>query len=160
MLTRIYAKMFAAALGSIASQTIPTTLEEAINIRNTGKIVVMGGTEPGHSTVTVAALLAEATGAGMLLKISDTNGIYTADPSKNPRAKLIRSITYSDLIRLLNKQQQLRIAGTYDVFDIGAAKILERANIDTVYFNGKDNSKNIFSALNRTIGTKISKYPA
>jgi uridylate kinase len=96
----------------------------------------------------------------MLLKISDTNGIYTADPSKNPRAKLIRSITYSDLIRLLNKQQQLRIAGTYDVFDIGAAKILERANIDTVYFNGKDNSKNIFSALNRTIGTKISKYPA
>ncbi|MDG7036011.1 MAG: UMP kinase [Nitrososphaerota archaeon] len=156
MITRMYAKILAGALGSLAAQHIPISIEEAVAARDIGKIVVMGGTEPGHSTTTVAALLAEAVGADIVLKVSDVDGVYNADPKQDKTAVLIREMRYSDLISLLINQHQDNKAGTYDVFDITAAKILERSRISTRYFNGSSGAKSIDAALNGLIGTKLN----
>src|SRR5438128_9079565 len=89
--TRANAELFRLALGSIAVTKIPTMLSELIHYVSPGKVVVIGGLQPGQSTNAVAALAAEITRADFLVNATDVQGVYTADPKKDTKAKLSRS---------------------------------------------------------------------
>ena len=52
-----------------------------------GRIVVMGGVAVGQTTDAVAALLAEYVRADRLIVATSVDGVYTADPEKDPDAK-------------------------------------------------------------------------
>ncbi len=70
-----------------------------------GRIVVFGcGTgNPFFSTDTAAALRAAEINAEIVLKATNVDGIYTADPKKDAKATLIEDITYIDVLnRKLN----------------------------------------------------------
>ena len=57
--TRLNAALLANAV-STAVPAVPHSIEDAVGLLNVGvPVVVMGGTVPGHTTNTVAALLAE-----------------------------------------------------------------------------------------------------
>ena len=58
MTTRINAKLVSLSLGELAIDHIPTTVEGAAKAVPGNKIVVMGGTAPGHTTDAVSAMLA------------------------------------------------------------------------------------------------------
>src|SRR5256712_5808899 len=75
--TRANAELFRLALGSIAVTKIPTMLSELIHYVSPGKVVVMGGLQPGQSTNAVAALAAEITRADLLVIATDVQGVYT-----------------------------------------------------------------------------------
>lgn len=78
---------------------------------NAGNIVIFGGGtgHPFFTTDTTAALRAAELGAGELLKGSNVDGIYTADPKKDPQATRIPTMTFDQAI-----------AGRYGVMDFSA----------------------------------------
>jgi Uridylate kinase len=54
----------------------------------------MGGTEPGHTTDTVAMLLAERIGANVMINATSVDGVYTADPRKDSSARKLENLDY------------------------------------------------------------------
>jgi len=58
------------------------------------------GRIPPHRTDTGAYLVAEVFGARSMIYVKDENGLYTADPKKDPGAKFIPKITAAELVSL------------------------------------------------------------
>ncbi|HEV8595577.1 MAG TPA: UMP kinase [Thermoplasmata archaeon] len=142
--TRINARLLIAALGGEDADEMPHTIQEAVVVGKGSSLVVMGGTDPGHTTDTVAAELAEAVAANRLVNATSVDGVYTADPAKDPAAKRVDRATYDELIGLAGESHTK--AGPSVVFDPQAARIVARANIPLAVVNGRD-----FEALRNAI---------
>ena len=78
----------------------PFVRRKALRHLEKGRIVIFaGGTgNPFFTTDSAAALRASEINADVLLKATQVDGVYDCDPKKNPDAKLIRRITYTDAI--------------------------------------------------------------
>ena len=151
--TRINAKLLLSALGDAAYQRVPHNFQEALEFASSGKIIVMGGTEPAHSTDAVSAILAEYVNADKLINLTSVDGMYTKDPNKYDDAELIHEITASDLLDFLNDKDMK--AGTYEFFDTTAVQMIKRSKLDTVIANGFE-PENLIKVINgENIGTKI-----
>jgi len=150
--TRLNAKLLIAALGDYAYPEVPQNFREALQFASTKKIVVMGGTEPAHSTDAVGSILAEFVGAELLINATSVNGLYNKDPNKYSDAKMYNEIKPSKMIDLISTKDIK--AGTYEFFDMTAIQIIKRSRIKTVILNGGD-ANNIKTAINGKIGTKI-----
>ncbi|HET9870414.1 MAG TPA: UMP kinase [bacterium] len=62
-------------------------------------VIFAGGTgNPYFTTDTAAALRAIEIGADAILKATNVDGIYSADPKKDPKAKKFKTLTYIDAI--------------------------------------------------------------
>ncbi|MDA8130924.1 MAG: UMP kinase, partial [Elusimicrobia bacterium] len=62
-------------------------------------VIFAGGTgNPYFTTDTAAALRAAEIGADVIFKATQVDGVYTGDPKKDPKAKLIKDITYMEAI--------------------------------------------------------------
>ena len=59
----------------------------------------MGGVAPGQTTDAVAALLAEYVRADRLIIPTSVDGVYTADPEKDPTATKFHDITYDEVLK-------------------------------------------------------------
>jgi uridylate kinase len=152
-ITRANADLLRLALGGIAVPKIPTLLSEVTHHASAGKALVLGGLQPGQSTNAVAALAAEITRSDFLVNATDVDGVYTADPKKNPKAKLLRSISVDKLLAWAMAGDVY--AGKYELLDPVALKIMQRARIPTRFVSMEDPS-NITSALRgRDIGTLV-----
>lgn len=73
----------------------------ADHLMSEGNVMVFaGGTGlPFFTTDTTAALRACQVGAHAVVKATKVDGVYTADPKKNPDARRYRSLSYSDAIQ-------------------------------------------------------------
>jgi uridylate kinase len=87
---------------------------EALAQLAAGTVVVFGGGtgHPFFTTDTAAALRAAEIGAGEVLKGSKVDGIYTADPKKDPTATRIPTMTFAEAL-----------AGRFGVMDQAAFEI-------------------------------------
>jgi uridylate kinase len=76
----------------------PHIRRRAIRHLEKGRVVIFaGGTgNPYFSTDTAAVLRALEIEAQALLKATNVDGVYTADPKKDPKAEFIPEITYHD----------------------------------------------------------------
>ena len=112
---------------------IPKSTDEAKNMSK--KIIVMGGTTPGHSTDMVGAELAEKTQSSKFIIATNVDGVYDKDPNKFPDAKKYDEITIDELI----KQQgtDWKTAGKNTVIDGPALAIIHKAKIPAFVLNGK-----------------------
>ena len=74
----------------------PFVQRKALRHFEKGRVVIFaGGTgNPYFSTDSAAALRASEIGADALLKATKVDGIYTADPKKDPKAKKYASLRY------------------------------------------------------------------
>ncbi|HNW45671.1 MAG TPA: UMP kinase [Elusimicrobiales bacterium] len=62
-------------------------------------VIFAGGTgNPYFTTDTAAALRAAEINADVIFKATQVDGVYTGDPKKDPKAKLIKDITYMTAI--------------------------------------------------------------
>ncbi len=79
----------------------PFILRRAIRHLDNGHIVIFvaGTGNPFFSTDTTAALRANEIGAQVILKATKVDGIYDADPVKNPNAKKFDQLTFSEALR-------------------------------------------------------------
>lgn len=91
-------------------------------------VVFVGGIgNPFFTTDTTAALRAAEMGCDAILKATQVNGVYDADPAKNPKARRYEALSYDDVLR-----QDLRIMD-------GAAIALARDNrIPIIVFSIKE----------------------
>ncbi|KAG2475388.1 MAG: UMP kinase [Nitrosopumilaceae archaeon] len=127
--SRLNAKLLIYALGRRAYPHPPINLNEIRHAVDSGLIVITGGLHPGQSTNATAALIAEKIHASNFFNATDVNGIYDFDPNKNKKAKLFKRVELKNLRKLLVHQDS--IAGSYDLMDIVALKIIERSKIKT-----------------------------
>ncbi len=145
--TRMNARVLAGALSGSANFIPPETVEGAASLAPLHKIVVMGGTAPGWTTDFVAASLAEAVKAERLVNATSVDGVYTADPKKDKKAKRLEKITYEKLIELSGERHTK--AGPTIVFDPIAARMMAKIRIPLFVVDGRD-----LEALGRSIEGK------
>jgi len=74
-ITRLNARLLIAALGGKSPDEMPHTIEEAVAAGGSARLVVMGGTTPGHTTDAVAAELAQAVHAARLVNATSVDGV-------------------------------------------------------------------------------------
>jgi len=152
-LTRSNAELFRIALGEVGVPKIPSSIADVPHLAHPGKVVVMGGLQPGQSTNTVAALAAEITRAEFLVNGTDVDGVYTRDPKKFPKARLLRTVQVDKLLDWAMSGEVF--AGRYELLDPLALKIMQRAKIPSRFVSLKD-PKNIIGALRgEQIGTMV-----
>lgn len=65
-----------------------------------GRVVIMaaGTGNPFFTTDSAASLRAIEIGADLMLKATKVDGVYSADPMKNPNAKRYEQLTYDDVL--------------------------------------------------------------
>src|SRR5216683_6705388 len=104
----------------------PYIWRRAVRHLEKGRVVILaGGTgNPYFSTDTTAALRAVEIGAQVVLKATMVDGIYSADPLKDPTAKRFSHLEYLDVIN-----KELR------VMDHTAITLCKENNLPIVVFN-------------------------
>lgn len=147
------ARLLITKLGGDAYPRPPSNNEELRLALASGKIVVLGGLHPGQSTNAVAAVASEEMRADILINATNVEGVYSADPKKDPKAKLLDEVKSSKLIDLLGSKSFG--AGGYELFDMVAIKIVERSKIPVVIIDGRDPENIIRVIRGEKLGTRL-----
>ena len=155
LVSRLNARLLVDGLGEYAYPEIPVTIDELKQYFSSGKIVGMGGLQPGHSTNAVAALAAETIRAEKFVNATDVDGVYTDDPAKNPTASKLDKVSIAQLMKLLSKNEIT--AGAYELMDPLALRIIQRSKIATTILDGRT-PLNVAKALRgEHVGTLIAQ---
>jgi uridylate kinase len=136
--------MSAIAMNEIAE---PYIRRRAVRHLEKGRVTIFvaGTGNPYFTTDTAAALRAVEIGAEVLLKATKVDGVYDADPLKNPNATRYASLGYQDLLR-----DQLK------VLDAAAVSLCLENDLPIIVFdlNEPDNITRV--ARGEPVGTLIS----
>lgn len=132
--TRLNAQLLSLALGDMPD-TVITEPAELAKASAPGKIVVMGGTVPGHTTDAVASMIAKEMGADRIVNATSVDAVYTDDPRKNKDAKKILTMTIDDLGDIVYKEHG---ASKSSVFDPLGVKIAKENRIDLFIVDGRN----------------------
>ena len=166
--TADYMGMLATVLNAVALQETmerfgqPTRVMSAINIFSVcepfirrravrhlekGRAVILaaGTGNPFFTTDTSAALRATELGADVLLKATKVDGIYSADPKKDPTARLYHSISYEHVL-----------SEKLGVMDLTAIALAMERKIPLVVFNLKVKGNIARVIRGEQVGTKIT----
>ena len=129
----------------------PYIRRRAVRHMEKGRIVIFvaGTGNPYFTTDTAAALRAVEIGASVLMKATKVDGVYDADPLKEPTARRFRELGYADLLR-----DQLK------VMDGAAVSLCMENDLPIVVFdlNQPDNIARV--AAGEPVGTLISSAAA
>ncbi len=149
---QLNAHLLLCLLNDYAYRVVPNTIDECIKATYSNKIVVTGGLHPGHSTNAVAALIAERLAASMFINATDVDGVYSEDPKRSKHAKRLERIHISLLKSMIQKKQFK--AGSYELMDLVAVNIVERAKLKTriIKCSPNDLEKAI---MDEAVGTEI-----
>jgi uridylate kinase len=124
----------------------PYIRRRAIRHLEKGRVVILaGGTgNPFVTTDTAAALRGMELNVDVVLKATKVDGIYTADPAKDPYAERYDRLTYDEAIR---KDLQ--------VMDVSAFDHCKKANLPIVVFNYKQENAIERVIAGHPIGTVV-----
>jgi uridylate kinase len=142
--------------GISVSGIIPTSVNEAIQLLEERPVVVMGGTEPGHTTDAVAVRLAASVNAKKCIIATNVAKVFDEDPRKNPNAKSFDNLTHNELQQIVGPAEH-KEAGRSSVVDPIAVLEASKENLELNIIDGRR-----ISLIKQTIlglefkGTKIS----
>jgi uridylate kinase len=110
----------------MASLAEPFIRRRAIRHMEKGRVVIFaaGTGNPFFTTDTAAALRAAEMGCDALLKGTQVDGVYSADPRKNPNAERYTTLTYLDML-----------ARDLAVMDAAAISLARENKLPIVVFN-------------------------
>jgi uridylate kinase len=125
----------------------PYIRRRAIRHLEKGRVVIFGaGTgNPFFSTDTAAALRAVEVDADVLIKATKVDGVYEADPKKDPNAKKFDTLTYIDVI---NRR--------LEVMDSTAISLCMDNNLPILVVNLWDPSALERALRGETVGTLVT----
>ena len=146
--TRLHARLLAGALGMPTATHPPTTVREAVEAARHSSPVVLGGTEPGHTTDGVAALLAVRLRAARLVNATSVNGVYDSDPRTHPTARRLERLSWAEFHEIVRRSSTGEPGQTF-LFDRLGADALSRAGIPLRVVDGRD-LPNLEAALTGT----------
>ena len=121
----------------------------------TKSIIIGAGWQPGSSTDLDAVLIAKTVGAKKIINLSNIDYVYDKDPKKNPDAKKIEKISWTDYRKLI--PEEWNYSGLNSPFDPTASKMAETEGMQVMIMNGKpiDNLAKYLNGEN-FLGTIIS----
>lgn len=124
----------------------PYIRSRAVRHLEKGRVVIFGcGTgSPFFSTDTAAVLRAAEIGADIILLAKNVDGVYSADPLKDPKAVKYDSITYDDVL-----------AQRLGVMDSTATSLCMDNNIPIILFALKDPENILRVVHGEKIGTIV-----
>ena len=124
------------------------TIRGAIQALENGKVVILGCGlgAPYFSTDTAAALRGAEIEADVVLMAKNIDGIYNADPRKDPTAKKYDEITYAEVI-----------AKELGALDLTAAAFCMANDINSYAFELKDPMNIYRVAMGEKIGTELHR---
>jgi uridylate kinase len=121
----------ARTLSAVPMPTIcePYARQRALKHLKDGRIVVLGGGtgNPFFTTDTSAALRAAELGCEAILKATDVDGVYDADPKKNPKAKRFERLSHDEAL-----------AKNLKVMDAAAFALARDARLPIIVFSIRD----------------------
>ena len=122
-------------------------LRKALRHLEKGRVVIFGGGtgNPFFSTDTAAALRASEIGADALLKATKVDGVYSADPMKDPNAERYHRLTYSEAL-----------SRSLKVMDAAAFSLCMENNIPIVVFNFFEDESIENVVLGQDVGTVVA----
>ncbi|HTW95639.1 MAG TPA: UMP kinase [Tepidisphaeraceae bacterium] len=131
---------------SIYSVCEPFIRRRAIRHLEKGRVLILaaGTGNPFFTTDTCAALRATEIAADVLLKATKVDGVYSADPKKDPNARLYHEISYESVLA-----EKLR------VMDLTAITLCMERKIPLVVFNLKTAGNITRVVRGDSVGTKI-----
>ena len=135
--TRLNAGLITRLFSEEACPVVFQDFESAAIASKEYRIVVMGGTIPGITTDTDAVLLAEAMNAKRVINISNVDGVYDSNPTKNKNAKMFKKMTFKQIQDIADKSDT-RKPGTNFVFDVIACKLAARTALEVHFVGGKN----------------------
>lgn len=152
MATRINAQLLKACFGDYCKNDVvynPT----ADNLAFDGQVLVASGWKPGFSTDTDAVYLGEKFDGKTIVNLSNIEKVYTDDPRKNPDAKPLDTITWTDFRKMVGDEWT---PGKNCPFDPIASKKAQELGMTVICAGGK-NIANIKAILEdkEYIGTTI-----
>ena len=124
------------------------TKEAAVRHLNEGKVVIFaaGSGNPYFTTDTAGVLRALEIDAEAILLAKNIDGVYSADPNKDPNAVKYDTITYDEML-----------AQHLAVMDTAATSIAMENNLPIEVFALKDPENIIRVVLGEKIGTSVTK---
>jgi len=167
--TAHYMGMLATVINALALQDMleslgqPTRVQSSIAIHSAcenfirrrcirhlekGRVVILaaGTGRPFVTTDTAAALAAVEINADVLLKATNVDGVYSADPKKNPRARFLRRLNYNEVI-----DNRLR------VMDVSAVDMCQRHAVPIIVFSLKKKGNMRRAVKGDRVGTRIAE---
>jgi len=132
--THINAQLVKALFGSLCSDDVVTDPTDE-KIKFNGKILVAGGWKPCFSTDTDAVYLARRFGAHKVINLSNIAKVYTDDPRKNPDAKPIDEISWTDFRKMVGDEW---VPGKNAPFDPVASRLAQESGIIAVCADGRN----------------------
>lgn len=138
-------------LSSISATQVaePYIRRRAIRHLEKGRVIIFaGGTgNPFFTTDTTAALRAKEVQCDVILMAKNgVDGVYSADPNVDPTAKLLKHLTYRELL-----QKELK------VMDSTAVSLLKDSNVQIRVFNMSDMDNFMKVITGSDLGTTITK---
>jgi uridylate kinase len=137
----------------LSAINMPTVAEPMIRRRairhlEKGRVVIFaaGTGNPYFTTDSAAALRASEIGANCLLKATKVDGIYTADPMKNPQATKYKTLTYHEALT-----KQLK------VMDAAAFSLCQENHIPILVFNFFKENEILRAVQGKPVGTLVSE---
>ena len=138
---------------SLEKMRVPTRVQSAISMsqiaesyirrrairhleKNRIVIFAAGTGNPFFSTDTAASLRASELDCSLIIKATKVNGIYDSDPTKNKKAKLIKKISYDDVIK-----------NNLKVMDMTAISLAKETNIP-IYITNIFKPNSLINVLN------------
>jgi len=111
-----------------------------------GRIVIFsaGIGSPFFTTDTAAALRALEIGADVILKATKVDGVYSADPLKDPQAEFFPEISY---IEVINRNLQ--------VMDTTAISLCKEHGLPIIVFNLRKSDHIVAAVVGEKVGTLI-----
>lgn len=135
----------AVAMNAVAE---PYIRLRAIRHLEKGRVVIItaGTGNPYFTTDTAAALRAMEIGADIVIKATKVNGVYSADPKKDPTAVRFATLDYEQVI-----------LGKYQVMDMTAFTLCQENNMPILVLDLWSNDDLIQALLGKSeVGTLIS----
>ncbi|HRJ50622.1 MAG TPA: UMP kinase [Phycisphaerales bacterium] len=132
----------------IRSVAEPFVRGRALRHLDKGRVVILvaGTGNPFFTTDTCAALRAVELECDVLLKATKVDGVYTADPRKDPTATKYESVTFSEAI-----SKNLRI------MDTAALAMCQEKNVPILVFDFKRSGNIRRVAQGESIGTLVRR---
>lgn len=151
--TRLNGHLLRTIFRDLAHPVIITNPDDILDVPRSAKLVIAAGYRPGASTDLRAIQIAHHVKAHKVVNLSNTDYVYTDNPSTNPEAKIIKDITWNEFRKLIPEDWD---PGLSSPFDPVAAKKAENLQIEVAQINGKKISE-LSNYLNNQdfIGTLI-----
>ncbi len=167
--TAHYMGMLATVINALALQDMleelkqPTRVQSAIAIQSAcetfirrrcirhlekGRVVILaaGTGRPFVTTDTAAALAAVEINADVLFKATNVDGVYSADPKKDSKARFLSSLSYNQVID-----------DRLGVMDVSAVDLCQRHRVPIAVFNLMKPGNMRMAVQGRSVGTRIGE---